>query len=181
MYIILLTALMVAADQFTKFLATKYLLPVGTLPFLPGVLQLEYVLNDGAAFSSFSGSRWLLVGVTSVSLVCVAVYLLWKKPTDKLEYFGWVLVLGGGLGNLIDRIISGVVVDFFSLTFMNFAVFNVADCFVSVGVGLLFFTIISQEVKAAKQKKLAATQAEMHVDDVSADAETPQASQEPQA
>lgn len=150
---VLSTALLVALDQFTKYLATVHLAPVGTMPFIPGVLELRFVLNDGAAFSMFAGNRWFLIIFTGIALAALAIYLLWKKPAARLEYISLILILAGGLGNLIDRIRSGVVVDFFATTFMNFAVFNVADCFVCVGVALLFFYVVWDEWKKSKDKK----------------------------
>ncbi|MEG1446327.1 MAG: signal peptidase II [Ruthenibacterium sp.] len=152
LFTILFTAALVAIDQITKMLATMYLAPVGVMPFIPGVMQLQYVLNDGAAFSILSGNRYFLIGVTGIALLALAIYLFVKKPQSRLEHLAWVLVLAGGLGNLIDRILNGVVVDFFAVTFMNFAVFNVADCFVCIGVGLLFLFFILEEVKAKKEK-----------------------------
>lgn len=169
LFTILSVVVLVVLDQVSKYFATLYLAPIGVAPFLPGIMQLEYVLNDGAAFSLFAGNRWFLIGLTSVALVALAVYLLWKRPASRLELFAWILVLGGGLGNLIDRIRTGVVVDFFSLQFMNFAVFNVADCFVCVGVALLLITVLGQEISAVRRNRAAAQAA-----DESALQETPE-------
>ncbi|MEG1125552.1 MAG: signal peptidase II [Oscillospiraceae bacterium] len=143
---------LVALDQISKYLATVYLQPVGTLPFIPGIMDLNYILNDGMAFSMFSGNKFLLIGVTSVALIALALYLIIKKPSDKLEFISLVLILSGGIGNLIDRILNGYVVDFFNFTFVNFAVFNVADCFVTCGAVLLVITFIMQELKERKTK-----------------------------
>lgn len=153
LFTILLTLGLVALDQITKLLATQYLLPVGTAPLIPGIIELSYVLNDGAAFSFFSGNKFLLVGVTSVALIGLAVYLILKKPTNKREFYSWLLIFAGGVGNLIDRVLNGVVVDFFNLQFMNFAVFNVADIYVTCGVALLFTTICISEFKEYKKRK----------------------------
>lgn len=143
---ILAIFLMIAADQFTKILATVYLAPAGVLPFLPGVMELRYVLNDGMAFSMLSGAKWLLIGVTSVALLGLIYWTLFRRAKQsKLEHAALLLVIGGGIGNLIDRVLHGYVVDFFATTFMNFAVFNVADCFVVVGVALLFIAILREE------------------------------------
>ena len=113
----------VVLDQLTKYLAQIYLQPVGTMEFIPGVMELRFVLNDGAAFSSFSGARWFLILFTGVAIAALAVYLFWKKPESRLERAAIIMMIGGGLGNLIDRVRTGVVVDFFATTFMNFAVF----------------------------------------------------------
>ena len=120
-------------DQLTKHLATVYLAPVGAMPFIPGVMELRYVLNDGAAFSMLADA---------------AVYFFWKKPSSWLERWVFILIFSGGLGNLIDRVLNGYVVDFFATTFMNFAVFNVADCFVCVGAALFVIAVLRQELNA---------------------------------
>lgn len=144
--------LCVALDQLTKHLAVLYLRPVGTAPFLPGIMELRFVLNDGAAFSSFSGARGFLLLFTGAALVALAVYLFWKRPASKLECAALVLMLGGGLGNFIDRLRAGVVVDFFATTFVEFAVFNVADCFVCIGAALLMLSAVLQERRKAQQQ-----------------------------
>ena len=142
--------LCIVLDQATKYLATTYLAPAGTMPFIPGVMELRYVLNDGAAFSSFSGATTFLLIFTGVALAALTVYLFWKKPARRMECAALVLLIGGGLGNFIDRLRTGVVVDFFATTFMDFAVFNVADCFVCIGVGLLILSVFLEEWKAKK-------------------------------
>lgn len=136
---------LVALDQVTKYLAVVYLAPVGTLPFLPGVMELRYVVNDGMAFSMLSGNRWFLLVATGLVMAVLLGYLIWKKPKSRLERAALVLVLAGGLGNFIDRLLHGYVVDFFATTFIDFAVFNVADCFVCVGVGLLLLAVLLEE------------------------------------
>lgn len=146
---------LVALDQLTKYLATCYLAPVGSAPFLPGIMELRYVLNDGMAFSMLSGARWLLIAVTTVAMAIMLFYLLHeRKKLSRLEAFSLVLIIGGGIGNLIDRVRFGYVVDFFATTFVDFAIFNVADCFVTVGVVLLMASILFQEF--CKNKKSAA-------------------------
>lgn len=128
-------------DQLLKLWATASLMPVGQAPLIPGFIELQYVLNDGMAFSMLSGRRWLLIGVTSVVLLAVAVYLL-IRPLPRLERITWMLILGGGLGNLIDRIRTGVVVDYLNFQFIDFPVFNFADICVCTGVGLLVLSLL---------------------------------------
>ena len=143
-------------DQLTKHLATVYLAPVGAMPFIPGVMELRYVLNDGAAFSMLADAEWgrvFLIVVTGLALAALAVYFFWKKPSSWLERWVFILIFSGGLGNLIDRVLNGYVVDFFATTFMNFAVFNVADCFVCVGAALFVIAVLRQELNAKKEQK----------------------------
>lgn len=174
---ILVIAALIALDQITKYLATLYLAPVGVMPFIPGVMELQYYLNDGAAFSILSGvagGQVILLVVTGVVLVGMVIYLFWKKPADRLQRAALLLIISGGLGNFIDRALNSVVVDFFSPTFINFAVFNMADVFVCVGVGLLFLSVILDEVKNRRVRSAGAEGAD-------AGPETEAASAQPQA
>ena len=146
---LLAAALLVAADQGIKAWATAELLPVGTMALLPGLVELRYVLNDGMAFSMLAGKQGILIAVTSVMLVCVLAWLL-RGKMPPLERAAWTLVLGGGIGNLIDRVLHGVVVDYINLLFMEFAVFNFADICVCCGVGLLVLGILLDGRRAGK-------------------------------
>lgn len=128
-------------DQLLKLWATASLMPVGQAPLIPGFIELQYVLNDGMAFSMLSGRRWLLITVTSVVLLVVAAVLV-VRPMPRLERITWMLILGGGLGNLIDRVRTGVVVDYLNFQFIQFPVFNFADICVCCGVGLLVLSLL---------------------------------------
>lgn len=134
-------AVLVAVDQCIKLWATRVLLPQEFMTLLPGIVELRYYLNDGMAFSMLAGRQTLLITATSVMLAAVLLALLLHKMTP-LERIAWTMVLGGGVGNLIDRVCNGVVVDYINLLFMNFAVFNFADICVTVGVGLLVLSIL---------------------------------------
>ena len=134
-------ALLVAADQCIKAWATAQLMPVGVMAVLPGIVELRYVLNDGMAFSMLAGKQGILIGVTSLMLIGVLAWLL-RGDMPLLERISWTLVLGGGIGNLIDRVLNGVVVDYINVLFMHFAVFNFADICVCCGVGLLILSIL---------------------------------------
>lgn len=148
-----LAAILIGLDQLTKALATAYLAPVGVRPFIPGVMELRYVRNDGAAFSLFANVAWgraFLIVVTAAALTAIAVWFIRKKPAAWWERWTFILIFSGGMGNWIDRVLHGSVVDFFATTFMDFAVFNVADCFVCIGAGLLALLLLRQELDAAK-------------------------------
>lgn len=148
-------AALVAADQLIKMWATATLQPVGTIPVIPHVLELQYVLNDGMAFSLLSGKQTFLTVVTSIALAAVLIYLMIKNPPP-VERAAWTLILGGGIGNLIDRALNGQVVDYFNFLFMRFAVFNFADVCITVGVALLILGLILEERKSSKAAKAAA-------------------------
>lgn len=137
-------------DQLLKIWATNYLLPLGSAPLIPGFIELRYVLNDGMAFSMLSGQRWLLITVTGIVLLVVAGMLLFRRM-PRLERIVWMLVLGGGLGNLIDRVRTGVVVDYLNFQFIDFPVFNFADICVCVGVGLLILSLVLDLMQERRQ------------------------------
>ncbi len=147
-------AVLVVLDQLIKHWATAALLPVGSMEVLPGIVELRYCLNDGMAFSMLAGKQGLLIGVTSVMLVAVLVMLFVRKM-PLAERIAWTLVLGGGVGNLIDRVLNGVVVDYINVLFMHFAIFNFADICVCVGVGLLMLVLLLDSTKkdASAQQK----------------------------
>ena len=116
------------------------------MPFIPHVVELRFVLNQGMAFSLLSGKQGFLIGVTSLALCVVAYLLFTEKMFGRVGNAGLLLVLAGGIGNLIDRALNGVVVDYINLLFMRFAVFNFADICVCVGVGLLILDVLLDSV-----------------------------------
>ena len=156
LFTIISIAAMVGLDQLTKYWATLALAPDKTAPFLPGIMELRYVLNDGAAFSVFSGKvwgQWFLIAVTSAALLAVLYVLFFKRARlDKLGYAALLLIEAGGIGNLIDRVLNGEVVDYINLLFMRFAVFNFADICVCVGVALWVLVIFLEELHEDTKK-----------------------------
>lgn len=119
-------------------------------PFLPGVMKLFYVENRGAAFGMGEGSGWLFVLMALAVTVFVAIYLLRAPSLSKVEVIGLGMVVGGGIGNAIDRILFGYVVDFLATEFIDFPVFNVADIGITCGVVIAFtgFMFLSPANKA---------------------------------
>lgn len=128
----LAAAAVVALDQWVKAYIVANFALGESAAFLPHLLDLHYVRNFGAAWSSFSGERWLLIGVTAVGMAALA-WLLVKIVRHPLGVWALTAVIGGGIGNLIDRVRLGYVVDMFDCAFIDFPVFNVADCFVVCG------------------------------------------------
>lgn len=129
--------LLVILDQAVKYLVKTNIPLGGSASFLPGILGLTHIHNEGAAFSMLTGARWFFV-VLTVAFLGFGLWVLWKKKLrHPLGTWSWVLVLAGAAGNLIDRCLYGYVVDMFEVQFMRFAIFNVADIFVVVG-GILF-------------------------------------------
>mgnify|MGYP004469673877 CR=1 FL=1 len=134
MWYALLLAACIAGDQLLKYWVVRHLEIGQSAAFLPGLVRLTRLHNTGAAWGSFSGSTALLTAVTAVLLIAVAWLVLKKIIRHPLGLCAAMLVLGGGIGNMIDRICRGYVVDMFDLEFMDYPIFNLADCFVVVGV-----------------------------------------------
>ena len=128
----LLGAALLGADQWVKAWVVGHLQMGETTSLFPGFLELMRVHNYGAAWSSFSGARWLLIILTAVGM-CVLAWLLVKVVRHPLGQWSLACILGGGIGNLIDRVRLGYVVDMLDTMFMDFPVFNVADVFVVCG------------------------------------------------
>ena len=127
-------AALIGIDQLIKLWAVQVLQPVGAMPFIPHVVELRFVLNPGMAFSLLSGKQLFLIIATSAALLAVAYGLFFRSRGKRLHQAALVLVLGGGIGNMIDRIFRGYVVDMFDLEFMDYPIFNLADIFVVAGV-----------------------------------------------
>ena len=145
-------AVIVLLDQLSKLWAVHELQSVGTKDFLPGFLRFAYVENRGAAFGMLANSRWVFILITLV-MVGAALFLLYMGKLPKiLMTLPAVCIIGGGIGNLIDRIGKGYVVDMIDVQFMQFAVFNVADIFVCVGAGLVLLYLIVDEISSRKEK-----------------------------
>ena len=139
----LFAAGIVAADQFTKYLTVANIALGERVAWMPGFLGLTYVQNTGAAFSSFEGMQWLFALIFAA--FTVAIVWEYRRNTMKFSRFEWwciVAIYGGGLGNMIDRVRLGYVVDMIETTFVEFPVFNVADCFITCGCILMMTHLI---------------------------------------
>ena len=134
LYYGLFVGFIVAADQITKYLTVANISLYENIPFLPGLLDLTYVQNTGAAFSSFEGQQWLFALIFA-GFTGLIIYEYFKNTMGFTAFEKWCVaaIYGGGLGNMIDRIRKGYVVDMIETAFMEFPVFNVADCFITCG------------------------------------------------
>ena len=139
----LFSAGVVALDQYTKYLTVANIALYSEVDLIPGFLGLTYVKNTGAAFSSFEGQQWLFALIFLVFTAAV-LWEYFKKPMPftTLERFCIAAIYAGGLGNMIDRVRLGYVVDMIETTFMEFPVFNVADCFITCGCILMMAHLI---------------------------------------
>ncbi len=148
--------LIIAFDQITKLLAKKHLLGNAAVTFIKGVVQFNYAENQGMAFSMFSGARWAFVALTAVVCIGALVMMFKNKIPSLWAYWSIGVIVAGGLGNLIDRIIYGYVVDFIEPTFVNFAIFNIADSAVTLGtislMAYLVLDLFKKDEKPAEEK-----------------------------
>lgn len=144
---------MIAGDQALKGWTVSHLELGESTPFIPAIMQLTRVHNYGAAWSSLSGKTVLLIAVTAVMMIAVAVLLLRRVVRHPLGVAACLLILGGGIGNIIDRIRLGYVVDMFDLLLFEYPVFNLADCFVVVGaiIGAVYYLWIYEKFDARKK------------------------------
>ena len=154
LFYILFVVFIVVIDQITKYLTVLYIPAIGVQTFIPGLLQITYVQNTGAAFSSFEGQQWLFALIFLIFTVLI-VYEYKKKPMGFTTFERWCIaaIYGGGLGNMIDRVRLGYVVDMIETTFMEFPVFNVADCFITCGGVLLMIHPFLFNKEFWKEKK----------------------------
>lgn len=145
--------LIVAFDQITKYFASLKLADGSVAKFIPGIVQFKYAENTGMAFSMLSGARWVFIALTVVVCVGVFYYLFSNRCKNLWLYWSLGVILSGGIGNLIDRIRFGYVVDFIEPTFVNFAIFNIADCAVTCGAVVLVGYLLYDAFKDVKKPK----------------------------
>ena len=143
----------IGLDQLTKWLAVKFLSIRTTLPLIDGVLHLTYVENRGAAFGMLANHRWLFILVSTIALLCMGFGLFAGFTDKKLYTVSISMMISGGIGNMIDRLALGYVVDFIDFRLINFAVFNGADSIVCIGAGLLMLALIRDLIKEEKAKR----------------------------
>jgi signal peptidase II len=144
------------ADQLTKWLCVALLEGTQSVYLIPDVLRLTYVENRGAAFGMLDEHRWVFLVLSTVAIIGLFIFLAKKPPESRLAWAGFTLVIGGGVGNMIDRVMLGYVIDFIDFcAFPNLWkwVFNIADACVCVGVGILMLWLILDMVKEYKQEK----------------------------
>ncbi|EET61565.1 signal peptidase II [Marvinbryantia formatexigens DSM 14469] len=149
-----LSAALLAADQLTKYLAVRYLKGAEDIILIPGVFQLSYLENTGAAWGMFGGMQWVFLLLTA--LIIAGVCYLWHKVPFERKYRAFrilsAIFLAGAVGNAIDRLFRGYVVDFFYFSLINFPVFNVADCYVTVSLVLLLIIYRNEDFSWMNKK-----------------------------
>ncbi len=145
-----LVAVLTAADQLIKFFVVRDLAPVGVKMLLPGVLQLHYTENTGAMMGMLGGKTMFMTIASLVVLLVLLGILLSGKIKPGVLYACLTLILAGGVGNIIDRIARGFVVDYIEALFVDFYIFNFADCLITVGA---FAAVIYEIIDLIRQQK----------------------------
>ena len=152
--------LLCVIDQLIKLAVKTYLLPVESVSVIPKILELKYVENTGAAFGSMSNSTFALSVFTSVLILACLIALFSGKVKDKVLRFCLILIVSGGLGNLLDRMFRGTeffkgyVIDYINVLFVDFAVFNFADICITVGCFVaIIYVLFADKFKTKKEKK----------------------------
>ena len=175
MTVVIITFLVIVIDQLTKFLVNANMEVGDSFNVIPGLLNFSYITNDGAAWGMFDDKRWVFLILSTVAIAAIIFILIKYKDLHIMMEVPLALILGGGIGNMIDRLLyteqllegqctlfgkgynfmDGVVIDFIEAAFIDFPIFNIADCAVTVGTALLFIYIIFIDPKLEKEKKAA--------------------------
>jgi signal peptidase II len=138
----ILALMVVILDRLTKAAAIQYLSDGHAQPFIPGVLDFQLVFNEGAAWGIFAGARYAFVALALVAIVVVLVYLVTARPHATITVLALGLLIGGAIGNAVDRFQTGRVVDFIHPLFIDFPLFNIADSAITCGIILLAVAIL---------------------------------------
>lgn len=141
-FFVMITGFVLFIDQISK-----YLLKNTDMLLIPGILKLTGTRNTGLAFGLFSGNAWLLPLLTSLVIIILIIYIITSKPQGMMA-LGLSFIMGGAIGNLIDRLLHGFVIDFFELLFVRFAVFNIADIAITIGCALCFIAVLISKEEA---------------------------------
>ncbi len=148
--------LLVILDQVIKYFVVIQLKPVSAVTAIPHILDLVYVENRGVAFGMFSDLRWLFVVITGVVIVAFTILLIKNAKSSKLFSLSAALIIGGGIGNLVDRIVRGYVIDYLRLSFFppvcNFADYCITAGTVLLVIYLLFYSDLGNDIKLEKNK-----------------------------
>lgn len=148
---ILICIAAVALDLLTKHLAVLFIKPLGKIVLIDGVFNLTYVENRGAAFGILSEHRWVFMALSVVAIAVIFIFMYLTRSRSTVLSLSLSLIAAGGIGNMIDRVRFGYVVDFIDVELVWSYVFNIADCAVCVGCGLLIVWLIVSEIRDSKR------------------------------
>ncbi len=151
-----LVAIFIALDQISKYIINRTIPIDESNELIPGFFSLRHVRNDGAAMGILDGQRWIFMTFTVVIIIVAVIFLCSGKVKNRWGILSLAMIIGGGIGNMIDRIVLGEVIDFFAFNFWGFEfwIFNVADIFVTCGTILLaFYILLSSDFDSKKEKE----------------------------
>ena len=143
----------IALDFISKQIAANNMVLHQSIPLWQDVLHITLVHNYGAAFGMMSGSRWIFITVSVAAIISFCSYLVITKSKRPMWLYSLAMMVAGGIGNMIDRIWLGYVVDFIDFTLIDFAVFNIADSFICVGAGLMMLDLVLDMIETGKEVK----------------------------
>lgn len=149
-----IAAVIIGLDQLTKYLTVQSIALHEIINVIPTILSFTYHQNSGAAWSILEGQMWFFYIVTVVVVIGIIYYLHTLGKTDRFFAFSLSLILGGAIGNFIDRLHLQYVVDMIRVEFINFPIFNIADMALTIGVGLMIVYLIMDEWKMYQKKKV---------------------------
>ncbi|MBO5908998.1 MAG: signal peptidase II [Clostridia bacterium] len=151
---IVTAVLFLIIDQITKYIVISNMQLYDTIPFINGIMDFTYIHNTGGAWGILNKHTWVLIIFTLLAMaICVFVLIKYARA-NKILFFALCLIVSGGTGNMIDRIFrGGKVIDFLEVTFIDFPIFNIADCAVCIGAGLLLLYFAIDIIKERKEKR----------------------------
>ena len=146
-------AILVTVDQVIKYFVEVNLKPISVRPLIPGFIQLHYHRNDGAMMGVLDGEITTVTILAVICMIGIIILMFTDLIKTKLDYICIVMIATGGIGNILDRICRGYVVDYIEYLFVDFYIFNFADCLITVGAFLMIFYQIYLLIKEIKVKK----------------------------
>lgn len=153
---VIIMVVLVSVDQIIKYFVDAYLRPVGSVPVINNILQFSYYENDGAMMGLMSGKTATMTALAVICLIVIAFVIFSGKVKFGIDYCCIVLMMSGGLGNIIDRIFRGYVIDYIEVLFVDFYIFNFADCLVTCAAIVMIINQIYEIYKERKNKKVKA-------------------------
>ena len=153
-YYLLVALGAIAIDQMTKRIVVWKMHLYESVTVIPHVLSFTYITNDGAAWGILDDHRWVFMVLSVVGIIAFSLYLFGKREGNRWIDLGLAFVIGGGVGNMIDRVARGYVVDMFDLQLFRYPIFNLADCFVVVGaiLGAVYYLFLYEKYDAKKKE-----------------------------
>ena len=155
----IIVALIVVADQVSKILVVANIPLRSSVEVIPNIFRFTYIQNDGAAFGMLDDHRWVFMSFSTIAIIGICVYLFAFRPKNRYLQITLAMLAGGGIGNMIDRILLGYVIDFIDVRLIHFAIFNVADSFITVSAFMLMGYLILDTVREFKEEKAKAQKA----------------------